>query len=97
MLDIVNLLDTTTPTQLQGNPYLVGPPGYTGGNLAYEKALGQLYCSPPSPCPLYTLGNGIPTNDGQHPAAPWSYGTSGYVPEAYPLARTAMVRLKLRL
>ena len=32
ILDVVNLFGTATPTQLQGNPYLIGPPGYTGGN-----------------------------------------------------------------
>ena len=27
ILDVVNLFATATPTQLQGNPYLIGPPG----------------------------------------------------------------------
>jgi Carboxypeptidase regulatory-like domain len=93
MLDVVNLFATATPTQLQGNPYLIGAPGYTGGNRFYEKAYGSAYCAK---C-LYTLGNGIPTNDGQTPAVPWNYGTAGYVPEAYPLARTALLRLRYRL
>ncbi|MFY9738851.1 MAG: TonB-dependent receptor [Candidatus Cybelea sp.] len=93
MLDVVNLLATATPTQLQGNPYLVGPPGYTGGNPFYEKAYGAQYCKK---C-LYTLGNGIPTNDGESPAVPWQYGLGGYVPEAYPMARTALIRLRFRL
>ena len=93
VLDVVNLFGTATPTQLQGNPYLIGPPGYTGGNLLYEKAYGSEYCKK---C-LYTLSNGIPTNNGVNPAVPWNYGTAGYVPEAYPLARTALIRLRYRL
>ncbi len=93
ILDVVNLFGTATPTQLQGNPYLIGPPGYTGGNLYYEKAYGSQYCKK---C-LYTLSNGIPTNNGTSPAVPWQYGLAGYVPEAYPLARTALIRLRYRL
>ena len=30
ILDVVNLFATAAPTQLQGNPYLIGPPGYRG-------------------------------------------------------------------
>ncbi|HET6276684.1 MAG TPA: TonB-dependent receptor [Candidatus Cybelea sp.] len=93
LFDVVNLFGVATPTQLQGNPYLIGPPGYTGGNPYYERAYGSQYCKK---C-LFTLGNGIPTNDGQTPAVPWNYGTGGYVPEAYPLARSAMIRLRYRL
>lgn len=93
MLDIVNLFGTATPTQLQGNPYLIGPPGYAGGNLFYEKAYGAIYCKG---C-LYTLGNGIPTNNGISQVVPWQYGTAGYVPQSYPLARSAQVRLRYRL
>jgi Carboxypeptidase regulatory-like domain len=93
ILDIVNLFATATPTQLQGNPYLIGPPGYTGGNVYYERAYGAQYCKK---C-LYTLGNGVPTNNGELPAVPWQYGVAGYVPEAYPMARTALVRLRYRL
>ena len=93
MLDVVNLFATATPTQLQGNPYLVGPAGYAGGNVLYEKAYGAQYCKK---C-LYTLGNGVPTNDGQSPAVPWQYGLGEYVPEAYPMARTALIRLRFRL
>jgi hypothetical protein len=93
ILDVVNLFATATPTQLQGNPYLIGPAGYTGGNLLYERAYGAQYCKK---C-LYTLGNGIPTNDGESPAVPWQYGLAGYVPEAYPMARTALIRLRFRL
>ncbi|HEX4013987.1 MAG TPA: TonB-dependent receptor [Candidatus Cybelea sp.] len=93
IVDIVNLFATATPTQLQGNPYLIGPPGYTGGNPYYESAYGSQYCKR---C-LYTLGNGVPTNDGQSPAVPWQYGRAGYVPEAYPLARSILLRLRYRL
>ena len=93
ILDVVNLFGTATPTQLQGNPYLIGPPGYTGGDIYYERAYGAQYCKK---C-LYTLGNGIPTNTGQSPAVPWQYGLSGYVPEAYPMARSALIRLRYRI
>jgi hypothetical protein len=93
MLDVVNLFATASPTQLQGNPYLIGPPGYTGGDAYYERAYGAQYCKK---C-LYTLGNGIPTNDGALPAVPWQYGVGGYVPEAYPMARSALIRLRIRL
>jgi hypothetical protein len=93
ILDVVNLFGSAAPTQFQGNPYLIGPPGYTGGDVYYERAYGAQYCKK---C-LYTLGNGVPTNDGQSPAVPWQYGLGGYVPEAYPMARTAVVRLRYRL
>jgi hypothetical protein len=93
MFDIVNLLGVVTPTQLQGNPYLIGPPGYRGGDPYYEKAYGSQYCKH---C-RYALGNGIPTNTGTSPAVPWNYGAAGYVPEAYPMARTALLRLQYRL
>lgn len=93
ILDVANLFATDSPTQLQGNPYLIGPPGYTGGDLAYEKAYGAQYCKG---C-LYTLGNGVPTNDGQNQIVPWLYGAGGYVPQSYPMARTVQVRLRYRL
>jgi len=93
MLDIVNLFGTTTPTQLQCNPYLIGPPGYSGGNAAYA-AWYQQRSNGTQP---YTLGNGVPTNDGVHPALPWAYGTGGYVPASYPLARTIQLRLRYQL
>ena len=93
LLDVVNLFATGTPTQLQGNPYLIGPPGYLGGNLAYERAYGAQYCKA---C-LYTLGNGVPTNNGTEQVVPWEYGAAAYVPQAYPLARTVQVRLRYRL
>jgi hypothetical protein len=92
MLDVSNLLGDTAPTQMQGNPYLIGPPGYAGGDPLYEKAYGAQYCKK---C-LYTLGNGIPTNDGETQVVPWTYGTAGYVPQAYPMARTAQIRLRYR-
>lgn len=93
IFDAVNLFATAAPTQLQGNPYLIGPPGYTGGDIYYERAYGAQYCKK---C-LYTLGNGIPTNNGGLPAVPWQYGPAGYVPEAYPMARSALVRIRYRL
>jgi hypothetical protein len=93
IVDVVNLLGVATPTQLQGNPYLIGPPGYTGGDPYYERAYGAQYCKK---C-LYMLGNGIPTNDGQAPAVPWNYGTAGYVPQGYPMARSALIRLRYRI
>ncbi|MBV8344836.1 MAG: TonB-dependent receptor [Candidatus Eremiobacteraeota bacterium] len=93
ILDIVNLFGTDTPTQFQGNPYLIGPPEYNGGDIYYEKAYGAQYCKG---C-LYTLGNGIPTNNGKSQAAPWTYGTAGYVPGGYPMARSAQIRLRYRL
>ena len=90
MIDIGNLFGTSTPTAYQGNPYLIGPPGYTGGNplyaAAYQNATG--FAAP------YALGNGIPTNDGVHQAVPWNYGTTGYVPQGYPLARTVQFSLR---
>ena len=92
ILDVVNLFATAAPTQLQGNPYLIGPPGYTGGDGYYERAYGAQYCKK---C-VYTLGNGVPTNDGRA-AVPWYYGLAGYVPEAYPIARAVLVRLRYRL
>ncbi|HTU81573.1 MAG TPA: TonB-dependent receptor [Candidatus Acidoferrales bacterium] len=91
--DVTNLFGIAAPTQLQGNPYLIGPPGYGGGDLYYERAYGSQYCAK---C-LYALGNGVPTNDGQSPAVPWSYGAGGYVPEGYPLARTALLRVRYRI
>ncbi len=93
LFDLTNLFGVASPTQLQGNPYLIGPPGYRGGDPYYERAYGSQYCKR---C-LYTLPNGVPTNDGTTAAAPWSYGTAGYVPQAYPLARSAIIRLRYRL
>ena len=67
--------------------------GRPRASLNYERAYGAQYCAT---C-LYTLGNGVPTDDGQSPAVPWQYGLAGYVPEAYPMARSAMIRLRYRL
>jgi hypothetical protein len=93
IFDVVNLFATSTPTGLQGNPYLIGPPGYTGGNplyaTAYQNAAG--FAQP------YVLGNGVPTNDGVTQGVPWQYGTAGYVPQGYPLARTFQISLRYRL
>jgi hypothetical protein len=93
LFDVVNLFATNAPTGVQGNPYLIGPPGYAGGNplyaAAYQNAAG--FAQP------YTLGNGVPTNDGVTQAVPWQYGTAGYVPQGYPLARTFQLSLRYRL
>ncbi len=93
ILDVVNLLGNFAPTSLQGNPYLIGPPGYAGGNpfyaAAYEAAGG--YSVP------YTLGNGVPTNNGRTQSVPWTYGRAGYVPQSYPMGRSIQLRLRYRL
>ena len=91
--DLFNALNVTAPTQMQGNPYLIGPPGYGGGDAYYEKA----YAANAGFSGLYTLGNGVPTNNGQTQAVPWDYGRGGYVPMSYPMARTAQVSLRVRL
>jgi hypothetical protein len=103
--DAVNLLGVATPTQLQGNPYLIGPPGYAGGNLNYACTYGQILAGgvkvpcngtiPPGVKP-YLLGNGVPTNDGVSQALPWTYGRAGYVPEGYAMARSVRVGLRYR-
>jgi hypothetical protein len=92
ILDVANLFGTATPTQLQGNPYLIGPPGYKGGNPATAAWYGQQLTGNP-----YTLGNGVPTNDGMTQSLPWTYGTSAYVPMAYPGARTVSLRLRITM
>ena len=93
VFDVVNLLGNNAPTSYQGNPYLIGPPGYTGGNplyaAAYEAAGG--YAVP------YTLGNGVPTNDGQTQSVPWTYGRGGYIPQNYPIGRTVQLSLRFRM
>ena len=93
ILDVVNLLNNVAPTSFQGNPYLIGPPGYAGGNslyaAAYEAAGG--YSLP------YTLGNGVPTNDGETQAVPWTYGRAGYVPQNWPMGRIMQLRLRIRV
>jgi len=97
LIDVVNLFANARPTQMQGNPYLIGPPGYSGG--AYGAPLcstigGGPTCAMTQP---YTLGNGVPTRDGQHPALPFQYGTAGYIASSYPNARAVYVRIQQRL
>jgi len=97
LLDVENLVGTTNPTQLQGNPYLIGPPGYTGGTYGAPLCAqlgGGAGCAATQP---YTLGNGVPTRDGRHQALPFQYGTAGYVPSSYPGARAIELRLQQRL
>ena len=93
IVDVANIFGEWSPTAYQGNPYLIGPPGYAGGNplyaAAYEAAGG--YSVP------YTLGNGVPTNDGQTQVVPWTYGRAGYVPQSYPLGRTIELRLRYKM
>jgi Carboxypeptidase regulatory-like domain len=91
-LDVTNLFGTSTPTQLQSNPYLIGPPGYTGGNAAYAAWYGAKFNGTP-----YALGNGVPTNDGLAPIVPWTYGTAGYVPSSYPEARSVYLQLRVQI
>lgn len=92
LFDVANLFGTATPTQQQGNPYLIGPPGYAGGNPLYAAYYGSVFGQG-----SYTLGNGVPTNNGQTAAVPWTYGTAGYVPSSYPEARSISLRLRIRL
>jgi hypothetical protein len=93
ILDLSNVLGTGSPTQLVGNPYLIGPPGYTGGNALYESYYGKIFGAGAP----YTLGNGVPTNDGRTAAVPWSYGTGAYVPSSYPQARSAEIYIRWQL
>jgi len=92
-LDVANLFGVATPAAMQGNPYLIGPPGYAGGNPLYAAA----YQTKAGFAQPYVLGNGVPTNDGVSSAVPWSYGTAGYVPQAYPTARSVWLTLRYRL
>jgi hypothetical protein len=93
ILDVTNLLGNFSPTAYQGNPYLIGPPGYGGGNAAYAAAYEAAggYTAP------YTLGNGVPTNNGQTQSVPWTYGKSGYIPQSYPASFSVQVRLRYRV
>lgn len=91
LVDVSNLFGAAYATQYQGNPYLIGPPGYSGGNPLYAAYYGQPFGSA-----AYTLGNGVPTNDGQKQIVPWRYGTAAYVPSSYPNARAVYVRLQQR-
>jgi hypothetical protein len=104
IVDVANLLGNFRPNQYQVNPYLIGPPGYKGGNATYANCYGQILagsvpCAPglPAGTTPYTLGNGVPTNNGTSAIVPWSYGTGGYVPQGYPEGRTVQVRLRYTL
>ena len=92
VLDIANLFANASPVAYQVNPYLIGPPGYTGGDplyaAAYEANAG--FSQP------YVLGNGVPTNDGIRQVIPWSYGRAGYVPQSYPNAQSVHLALRFR-
>ena len=97
VLDVENLFGNASPTQVQGNPYLIGPPGYAGGTYGAplcSQLGGGSTCATTQP---YTLGNGVPTRDGQHPALPFGYGTAGYIPSSYPGARAVYLRLQERV
>jgi hypothetical protein len=104
ILDVANVLGNFAPTAYQNNSYLIGPPGYKGGNATYAACYGQILagtvpCAPglPAGTTPYTLGNGVPTNDGVTQSVPWTYGTAGYIPQSYPLGRTLQIRLRYRL
>jgi hypothetical protein len=93
IVDVVNLFGNFSPSEYQTNPYLIGPPGYAGGNPIYASYYqGVINGSQP-----YVLGNGVPTNNGVTQAVPWSYGRAGYVPQSYPLSRTVQLRLRWRI
>jgi hypothetical protein len=93
ILDVVNLFGNFSPTEYQINPYLIGPPGYAGGNPLYASYYqGVINGSQP-----YVLGNGVPTNDGVTQSVPWTYGRAGYVPQSYPLSRSVQLRLRWRM
>lgn len=104
VVDIANVFGQFAPTAYQGNPYLIGPPGYAGGNATYAACYAQIFAgnvpctlpAPPGTVP-YSLGNGVPTNDGVHAVVPWSYGRAGYVPQSYPLGRSIELRLRYRM
>ncbi len=92
IIDIVNVFGEFAPTAYQTNPYLIGPPGYAGGNALYAPYYqGVIGSAQP-----YLFGNGVPTNDGVTQAVPWSYGRTGYVPQSYPLGRSVQLRLQYR-
>lgn len=100
-LTVNNLLNFTKPVQYISNPYMPGPPGYTGGNAQIATWMGQQwgtglaqYRGLP-----YILGNGIPTLDGYHPefGPQFNYGTGPYVSAALPYGRTALFTLTYSL
>jgi hypothetical protein len=104
ILDVANVLGNVSATAYQSNPYLIGPPGYKGGNPAYAACYGQILagavpCAPGLPAGVtpYVLGNGVPTNDGVTQSVPWTYGPGAYVPQSYPLGRTMQLRLRYQL
>ncbi|MBD5633039.1 MAG: TonB-dependent receptor [Candidatus Eremiobacteraeota bacterium] len=104
IVDVANLFGNFAPTAYQNNSYLIGPPGYKGGNATYAACYAQILagtvpCSPglPAGTTPYTLGNGVPTNDGIKQSVPWSYGTGPYIAQSYPLGRTLQIRLRYRL
>jgi len=104
MLDVANLFGNFAPTAYQNNPYLIGPPGYKGGNPTYASCYGQVLAGTvpcasglPAGTTPYTLGNGAPTNNGVTQSVPWNYGTDAYIPQSYPLGRTVQIRLRYRL
>ncbi|HKU67324.1 MAG TPA: TonB-dependent receptor [Candidatus Baltobacteraceae bacterium] len=93
IVDVANLFGNASATAYGQNGYLIGPPGYAGGDplygTYYERVMGT---SQP-----YLLGNGVPTNDGVTQSVPWTYGRSGYIPYSYPMARSVALRLRVRL
>jgi hypothetical protein len=93
IVDVNNLFGDFSPVQLVSNPYLVGPPGYKGGNPVYSAYYGTSagYSTP------YTLGNGVPTSDGVHQILPWTFGTAGYVGESWANARAVQIRLRYQI
>lgn len=93
VLDVVNLFGNFGSTVYQTNPYLIGPPGYAGGNPLYAAAYQNVagFSQP------YVLGNGVPTNDGVTQSVPWTYGRAGYVPQSYPLGRSVQLRIRYRI
>lgn len=93
VLDVANLLGTAAPTAYGANGYLIGPPGYGGGNPQYA-AYYQSIIGSAQP---YVLGNGVPTNDGVTQSVPWTYGRAGYVPYSYPVARSVQLRVRWRI
>ncbi len=108
ILDVANVFNEISPTAYQVNAYLIGPPGYKGGNPYYECAYGQVLAGGVTsacgsklpqnpPYTPYLLGDGVPTNDGQTQIVPWTYGTAGYMPQSYPLGRTFQLRLRYRI
>jgi hypothetical protein len=93
ILDLVNVFAIAAPSAYGTNGYLIGPPGYAGGDPLYA-VYYQGVMNSPQP---YVLGNGVPTNDGARQSVPWTYGRGGYIPYSYPMARSIQVRLRWRI